>query len=219
MFQRFTVIFTLSLIVCFSTLEMISQDGTKGLREILQRRITIVVNDIDEELFLSTISRRTKVPLGFLQIRGASGDPGNRKKSIAVRNGTVEQVLDRFVGEDPRYKWVMIDGVVNVLPTDDADIIKVLVSRVDLRDAAPEEAEFSILDLPDVRASLKNAGLSQTEMRTSFGAVQERSRFSLSAESVTLQEILNQVVRSNFVGYWSLQFSGPNFEYVRLSLQ
>lgn len=183
----------------------------------LQNRITFILRDTDEELLLRVLSRRANIPIGFYQLHGV-GEEGKRKViTVDIKMGTVSSVLDTFVNEDPRYKWSYIDGVINIVPKIQETLLNTSIKTVDLSDIKLDDAEFAILSLPEVKAALADRGVSATKVAIKYGAVKEHPAFSLTMEQTTLRSILNEILRSGYGDYWTIEQYGSNFEYISLS--
>src|ERR1700704_5107363 len=64
-------------------------------------------------LALSKLAVEYRVPIGFEHAMDSRDDPN---RQIHVQRGTLKSILDSLVAQEPRYKWELRDGVINVTP-------------------------------------------------------------------------------------------------------
>jgi hypothetical protein len=68
-------------------------------------------------LMLSRLSTATKIPIG-LEVSPNDDLLVDRHMKLQIQKGTFRTALDSIVKQNPLYTWKIINGVVNVLPTD-----------------------------------------------------------------------------------------------------
>lgn len=129
---------------------------------------------------------------------------------LSPTNATLRGVLDAVVAAEPEYSWNVDEGVVNFVPRDNEPLLlKSMVSRLEVRDAEPNEALFQLLALPEVdKVARVELGLhSVTGGPYPFmmdGSKPERKRLSLSLTNVTVREALNAIARAHGSAVWIL---------------
>lgn len=209
----FVFCLSLFLLTCYNCY---SQGENINAENFLENRINITFNNDDEELFLKTFARRASVPLGFYQLNGKDGE--RKKISVSVKQETIRNILDKFIESDPRYKWEVVDGVINIIPKEQPSLLKVSVSKVDFVNIKLEDAEFAILELPEVRLALSELNISASKISINNDSVSNKSLFSLRLESTNIQQILNEILRNKYGYYWTVEQYGKNFEYIEVRL-
>ncbi len=67
-----------------------------------------------------------RVPIGF---EGATDfDIKSDVRNIKIENGTLREILDSIIKQEPKYTWEVQDGIVNIYPVQSRDeILKVLL--------------------------------------------------------------------------------------------
>ena len=75
--------------------------------------INIDLTDATLLLALSRLAVEYRVPVGFEQ---AMDSRDNLNRHIHLQSGTLKTVLDSLVAQEPRYKWELRDGVINITP-------------------------------------------------------------------------------------------------------
>jgi hypothetical protein len=125
-------------------------------------------------------------------------------------NTTLRGVLDAVVTAEPEYSWNVDEGVVNFFPRDnELLLLKSMVSRLEVREAEPNEALFQLLALPEVdKVARVELGLhSVTGGPYAFmmdGSQFERKKVSLSLTNVTVREAVNAIARAHGSAVWIL---------------
>lgn len=119
----------------------------------------------------------------------------------------VQTALNSIVQEDPRYKWELTDGAVDLVPTDgEPRLLGTVIRSFDL------DGEDSILDavsrlfsLPEVTESANELHLKQgyTRIPSAYclGCL-PHAKFSVHISGVTLRQALNAVAVADGKGVW-----------------
>jgi hypothetical protein len=184
--------------------------------DILERKVTLVLNDFDEELILKSLAEDAKARVGFESIGGASEQ---KKISISVEKGTIRDALDAFIKADERYKWEMADGVINIIPRESQEgILDVVIPNFFISDANIDDLSFAVTGTPEVLARLAKIKAKRSEYFFYVGAPKPSTRYSVSLPEMTVKEILNEFLRRDFAWYWNVSRYGEKNEYVAVEL-
>jgi hypothetical protein len=112
---------------------------------------------VSHATLIYTIGRLTldhRIPVG---LEKSSTHKDEAKVNIDLDGGTLREVLDSIVRQEPTYRWEMVDGVINFIPNYDryrfvASLLETPVSRfVPARGINNIEIRDRILELPEVR--------------------------------------------------------------------
>lgn len=192
--------------------------------DVLARRVkAFTLKEPNINLALSAIAREYRVPIG---VEMAAKGKGYRDKEIdiAISDGTLRDVLNAVIEADPRYVWRTTDGVVNVYPKAERDeLLK------DLLETKVQNLSFgnnptlykirnSIVELPEIKSKLERARVTPFIVAIT-GVAFERpgGGFSMSVSDLTLQEVLNHVIKQSEVKFWILNRFGDDNELLVLN--
>ena len=190
----------LMLVCCLSCVAQTRQRDNN----LESRKVTIESTTLDASSLLSDLAAHYKVPIGFESI-GPDGEEPAKEIKINIQNGTVRDVLDELVRADPRYKWEMVDGVINVGPvTDRENFLDVVVDSFSISPKASRlEIRKALTNLPQVKAILENEGVRPMHVMLSSADVREISpTFSLNSSNVKVRTILNKIIVESDSHFW-----------------
>lgn len=149
------------------------------------------------------------VPGGITVITGCMITP---EKTIHVSGTTLGAVLRSLVHADPRYRWSIEDGVVDLLPRQGVPpILSVKIRTLDVKDAANlSDAANVLFGLPEFREAATRFGLVQGGVQSFLSsgggqaeeAEREHRTFQLHLKNTTVLSALNTIVRANKGGVW-----------------
>ena len=189
-----------------------AQESTDSLNS----QVTLVLNNTRVHEVLGILSQQTKIPIGFEEASSVAGGE-NKLINIAIRRGSVRDALDAIVKADDRYKWEMTGGVINVLPNNRDDCISnVIVANLVIKDSRVEDVGFAITDTPEVKKKLTSLGLIDTRLREKQGSANLQVRLSISRIDVAVGQILNDLLRQDYIHHWAIVRYGPRAEYVAI---
>jgi len=95
-------------------------------------------NDEGADVFqlLSRAADKLQTPLGV----EINGHLPSQPASIHISNGTLGDIFSAILQNAPDYKWVDADGVIDVLPRENADsVLDLNISHFEIRNAPPED--------------------------------------------------------------------------------
>jgi hypothetical protein len=146
-------------------------------------------------------------PGGVVVSRGC----GNTEKTFHLGGTTLGAVLKSLTKADPRYRWAIEDGVVNLLPKKGVPpLLKVKIKNFDVNDApSMMYAKGVLASLPEYREAVKRLGLVQGGFAGSasfdgMGGKMSRKRpsFQVHLHNATVLSVLNAIVRARKRGVW-----------------
>ena len=136
----------------------------------------------------------------------------NQPVSVHVHRGTVADVLNAIVAREPGYKWLSLNGVIDVMPKESANsILDIRIARFRVKKATFFDIHTAIASRPEVKKWLKQNHLTErTPMAIDILVGKNGaglSHVSLDLRDVTVREILNKIAvspgfRSWIVGRW-----------------
>jgi hypothetical protein len=210
----FRFIAVIMLVLCSLSLIAVAQQPAS---DVLECKVTLVMNDFDEELILKDLADRVNVRVGFEKI--ADAPEQKRKVSVSVEKGTVRDVLDAFIKADQRYKWEIADGVINITPKESKEgILDVVIPNFFVADANRDDLSFAVTGTPEVLTRLAKIKAKRSEYLFYMGASKPTTRYSVSLPEMTVKEILNEFLRRDFAWYWNVSRYGEKNEYVSVEL-
>jgi hypothetical protein len=183
----------------------------------LSKPVTLVLNEVDSESVLRALSIKSDVSIGFVQITEDRNHP--RSVGISVRNGTVKDVLDEFVRNDPRYRWEMDLDVINVVPVSDSDpLAEAVVKDLNVFNVDGNEATWAITRSPEIVKVMKKMRVSRVTPQLLVGRPKDPARFSLNLQGLTVRRILNEMVGKDGYSFWTIYRYGDQQDHVEMLL-
>jgi hypothetical protein len=171
-------------------------------------------------MFTPRIVRAAAVCALFLRLTRAAGS-APQKISVNIRGGTMRDVLEAVLRQDPRYEWRVVDGVIPKAGRDE-----LLVSLLDtpVRDFSIAEGtgrkviQNRMVNLPEVRAKLKAGRVTPAFFVVSnLNVYPLGAKFSLTMRDTTLRGLLNRIMRNITARFWALRRDGVNGESIILN--
>lgn len=127
--------------------------------------------------------------------------------SVHISDGTVAEVLNAIVAQEPGYKWAEIDDVINIMPQQHSDsILDIRAVHFHVTKANPFKVHAAIVALPEVRSWLQQNHVTESTPFAGDILVGPNglglARASLDLHDTTLREILNRIIESPKFGSW-----------------
>lgn len=180
--------------------------------DLLGRKVTLALTDMPSTV-LRSVSAIARVPIGIEVIPDS-----NRTVTINQVRGTVRQILEEIVNAEPRYKWVVRDGVINLLPRErNESPLDVMIPTFKMRDVNAEDVPAALINLPEIQNWLSSAGIQGDRGLMYEGPIRNLPVFSITISNYTVKEILNEIIRKGYSTFWQCRIYGK--EQRRLSLQ
>lgn len=208
--------------LCVLALAAPSGFGRSKDEALLNRRVRNVrLERANLPVALAAFADEYLIPAGAEYTAGGWEGP---RVSVAVREGTVRDVLDALTAQDPRYEWRVYDGVVNVVPKAGRDelleaVLSTEVSRFTVEPGTSvSDIKANIVALPEVKAKLDRAKVVVRLGELRGGEFSPPAPdFALRVSNASVRDILNQIVRTSEVKYWVVNRYGDNNEIFLLN--
>ena len=176
-------------------------------------------------MLLSRFSEKTGIPVG-LEVSTTDDLSISKSFKLQIERGTLADVLNAIVMQDPVYKWRIREGVVNILPQESYrdPLLKELVNA-DLE-------KFSIkrgLGKFGFRLNLSTATAVKTVLDR-YRVVQDNQSFmsrdftslghnyELEVTHISVLDLLNRVIRESQTKYWIMQRYGEHRQFFVVNL-
>lgn len=181
-------------------------------REITQKVVSLKMIDTTVPIILQTLSSEYKVPVGLEIISYTKSKGEGKKINVDFRKGTLSELLDQVVREDPRYKWEVVSGVINVFPREGADsLLGTKVKRFQVSQQNRDETKRAIFNLPEVSSALSQRGIQPSQIAFSVSSGKDKVRLSLDLQGTSVRDILNEIAKTT--SFWVTTRFGENDEF------
>jgi hypothetical protein len=159
---------------------------------------------------------QTKTPGGLIF---SSDVDQNTRFKLSPTTLALRDVLDALVLSDPRYKWNVSNGVINLSGVaDHPALLDTQVAAFTMEKATAHEMIDSILDLPEVRRASTSLGFGNTGAREYDGPV-GLTVATVDCRSCSLRDLLNEIVRTNGRAVWYYrEYDSGGKKYFQLGL-
>lgn len=139
------------------------------------------------------------IPIG---IEIATNENEIAEYSLDLKDGSLSDLLTKFVTEHKEYRWEISGGAVNIVPNDgfrDAVLEQILdteISRMSIREnTSCGEFERKVFSTPELRQILEATGMTSGDGHLSGPYIPQLGRhFSLDVSNMRLRTILNRVI-------------------------
>jgi hypothetical protein len=125
----------------------------------------------------------------------------------------ISDLLNEIVKFNNRYEWRDFDGVYNVFPKNDYEILNTRISNFKSENLSLAKLKEQIINIPEFQIYLKENNLIDkildTENKYGFlccgflGKESSMNNVSINLKNATIREILNEIVRTRGVGGWT----------------
>jgi hypothetical protein len=153
------------------------------------------------DVFYSSLGR-TRLPGGMVRL--VDCEPDTLMQSWKPSNSHLSQVLDTLVATDPRYRWQMQDGVVNLLPAaGEPTLLKTRLNEFDLEDiGSAREALARLLALPEVKKGMRDLHLKPGIAIIVGPSLPNPPKSSVKQSGGTLRQALNAIALAQGRAIW-----------------
>ena len=163
---------------------------------------------------LDHLAQKYTMPIGLdLEI------PVERQSvSVRVPRGTVADILNAIIAQEPSYKWAEVNGVINVMPEANPNsVLDLQIAHLHVKDADFSEIDTAIASLPEVKRWLEQNHVTENTATVLDILIGKDGynprRVSLDLRDVTLREIMNRIVRLPGLHSWSVGRWGEKNQY------
>ena len=158
---------------------------------------------------LSALSVRHRVPIG---IEYSQADKNEPKLNLETERATLKEVLDSIVKQEPLYRWEVVDGVINFVPTRDRDrfIETFLSTPVAHFDPGKWtiifEVRDAIGDIPEVKRLLESnqKTIAKYSDYAYSPSIYTKKDVDLSISETNVRGVLNRIARDSEHKGWSI---------------
>ena len=198
-----------------------SQPQGDANNDLLNRPVELHLTKETLMLVLSTLSVEHRVPIG---VEYSLADANESKISVDVAHNSLRNVLDLITKQEPAYRWEMVDGVINFIPTRERDsfIEELLNTRVAHFNPGKWtiifEVRDAIGDTPEVKRLLDSQGkrLAKYSDYAYSPSIYTNKDVDLSTSSTTVRGILNKIIRDSEHREWSIGWQPGGRDVVSL---
>ncbi len=198
------------LMVIAAVMVALAQEAVQspaGASEVLTRTVSNLSSSPEPgDVAFQVAMMGAGAPGGEARVEGCAEAP---QKSIGIRGTTLREALDSITAADPRYRWEVHEGVVNLVPAEGLPaLLRLRIAEFDSKDAAyTQTAEAYLFGLPEVRNGAAKLGLTQVFCCGALSSVSPgpptpQKPLNVLLKNVTVQDALNALVRINKRGVW-----------------
>lgn len=183
----------------------------------LNQVIDIHLTNATLMLALSELAVEHRVPIGFEQVMGSRENPNEK---IHVKRGTLKSILDSLVAQEPRYKWELRDGVINVTPVVGRDEFLALLLETKIAQFVPPKGTTdkfqlrdAILSLPEVKQLLQTKNVAVRPYDYAYGrSIYFNDDVDLRISNTDVRAVLNHVAKETEHKIWFVERVGKEKE-------
>src|ERR1044071_8844039 len=195
------------IIIGILVLSVFGQTSQTGSPSLSDAPLDRTVNGIDLEYsttpdaFYASLGR-TKVAGGMVKVVNCEGDTFKQIWNPFGR--PLRQVLDGIVAADPRYRWELNEGVVNLLlAKGDPALLGIHIKEFHVEKATEaSEALGYLLALPEVKKGMANLNLKHGLNIFVSPRSPHPKEFSVDCKGITLREALNAIAKAQGRAVW-----------------
>ncbi|MBI5200128.1 MAG: hypothetical protein HY925_00960 [Elusimicrobia bacterium] len=126
------------------------------------------------------------------------------KSRFELKKGRIRDVLAGLLRKNPSHEWQVKDGVINILPK--ANLIGLDRGKSPLNRTIADLEISSMTTDQAAQRILQESGLPSVG-RAHMGPPEEYGKVSLHFKKVTLLEALNQLVKTDGMAAWALEYT------------
>jgi hypothetical protein len=183
----------------------------------LDRSIDIELSETTLMFALDTLAIEYRIPIGW-ELATDSRDNINRK--IRLRRGTLKSILNSLVAQEPRYKWELSDGVINITPVVNRDeflaqFLETGVARYVPPAGTTDKFKLrdAVLDLPEVRRLLEQSAVTVQPYNYPYArSIYSTDKVEVAISNTDVRGVLNHIAKQTEHKIWSLERVGENKE-------
>jgi len=209
--------------------------GQSSATALVDRKIDINLGSATFTQVLSVLTLQYRVPIGLERdvdylnrIRNLmsfeNGEINWKEGTLYIKSGTLKEILNSLVAQEPIYRWEVRDGVINVYPIQSRDpfLQKLLDTKVER--FAPEKGmnklqlHSAILDLPEIKALLEAEELETMRGVSGTGrSIDTDDEVKLGISHTNVRGVLNKWTRDSEYKLWVVDRIGDKRESLEIS--
>lgn len=202
LFHQFRLLIFIALWVITSSSQTLCQSLHK---DILQKRISITLTNVDLLVALKTLSRENQISIGVEYSESTTGSNQlNEHITFNTSQLPLKSVLRKLVEAEPQFIWHVTNDVINVMPRKSSNSpLDTKVSSFKVEDMTKNDITDTIYDLPEFRQALELAGLSPGFIIIVKPLQEDKTKISISLTNTTVRDILNEIAKKTNNKFWS----------------
>lgn len=198
------IFFGATLVLLFFFHNLFGQVNDKTL---LDRKINLNLKKVSLFQACATLANLEGIPLG---LEGATDFKIEGKENLVIKSGTLKEILDSIVKQEPNYIWEVRDGVINFYPvfSRDKNIQTLLETKIKRFKLRKEEGRFGISEKINKLDEI-NKVLSSKQIKLNIGVRSKRNGMDATTDidmsNTDLRGILNKIIKNNNTSkFWSI---------------
>jgi hypothetical protein len=172
----------------------------------LDQVIDIDLPDTTVAHALDILAVEHRVPIGFEEAIG------NPSMQIHLQSGALRSILDSLVAQEPKYKWELRDGVINVTPVVGRDEILAQLLNIKIARFIPPKGtdKFKLRDAvlasPEVKQFLEANKVPVLPYVYTYGrSIYFNDKVDLRISNTDVRGVLNHIARESEHKIWSIE--------------
>jgi hypothetical protein len=147
---------------------------------------------------------------GIVTVIGCEQEP--RTQMFRGMGQSVRDIMDQLVSMDPKFRWEMDDGVIDVLPAaGEPPLLRVQIPAFEVIDiTSPGAGQGKIEQMPEVRKAMADLGLGWGLSVFSTLLSPHPKKFSVQFKGGSVREALNAIARAEGSSIWDYAESHCN---------
>lgn len=230
-------IFVFSTIVVATVLLLvqINVTGQSSETDLINQEIEVNLSKATLVEVLSTLAVHHRVPVGLEEATDSrqrvdermyveNGKIKFKEGKITIKSGSLKEILDSLIEQEPQYTWEVRDGVINIFPVQlrDEFLKKFLETKIEKFSPLTGWNKFqlrdAIVELPEVKTLLKAENVEALNRYYQIReSIYEDKEIELSISNTDVRGILNKVARDSEYKIWVIERIGERREDLLVS--
>ena len=164
---------------------------------------------------LRLLSDRYKIPIGYEEAFSEEND--NILISLQFSNSSVRNVLDELTKNDPRYEWKSRNGIINVIPKMSSKVLDINIKSISVKEMDLNDFGIFVVQLPDFKVEARKLGFTGDTAVHYDGPLKKPISLNIEMENVSVETILNEILRRGDSNFWYISRHGATGEYVAVN--
>jgi hypothetical protein len=173
----------------------------------LDQKIDLRMSKVTLMFALGELSVTHRVPIGIEY----SAEDRNESK-LVLEGGSLQEILDSIVIQEPLYRWQLVDGVINFVPVGERDpfITTLLNTSVANYDPGKWTLKFQLRDAigntPEVKKVLQSYKMELAKYRdyAYSDSIYTKKDVDLKLSNATVRQILNHIAKISEHKGWAI---------------
>lgn len=213
--------------------------GLNGQQEhdLLDTKIEMNLSQTNFLSVLQILAYKHKIPVGielnmtyrqksFAEMRVENGRI-TWEDRLEIHAGTLKEILDQLVQQEPEYSWEISDGVVNVYPISNRDPLIKGILELQIKEVTLKNQKIDRPDLLDIISNADKFGELLTHSGVEFRRsdtlnqvfIYENTEIGgFEVKDTNVKTILNKFIRESHQKIWILERGGINNEILSINL-